>query len=123
MSNITERKNFKVVIAAGFILAMNGGYISALSLAGLHSTTVAHVTGDVAKTGIYSLQGEWFQCARIGLVWLAFILGSSLSATIVSAGTISIFRDRRCPVHINIHYLFRRKIKLKLQHDKRKLSD
>ena len=84
MSNITELHNFKTVITAAFLLAVNAGYIASLSLAGLHSATVAHVTGDVARSGIYIIRAEFFLFARMSVVWLAFIIGSTISAMIVS---------------------------------------
>lgn len=81
---ITENPNFKTLIVAASLLAANAGYIASLSLAGLHSATVAHVTGDMARTGIYIVHGELFLFARMSLVWVSFMVGSSISAVIVS---------------------------------------
>ncbi|KAI3644542.1 hypothetical protein MP228_010706 [Amoeboaphelidium protococcarum] len=84
MSNITQRDNFKVLIIGAFLLSSNAGYIGALSIAGLHNCTVAHISGDMIKSAIYVALEDWFYAARISMVWLSFMAGSAVSAMIVS---------------------------------------
>ena len=84
MSNITERKNFKVLIGGAVLLSINAGYIGALSLAGLHSATISHITGNIARTGVYLAEAQYYNFARIFLVYIFFIVGSAISTVIVS---------------------------------------
>lgn len=93
MSNITQKENFKYIIIGGFLLSLNAGYIAANSLAGLHQATVSHVTGDIARTGVYLVKNQYFDAIRMTMVWVSFIVGSGLASMIVS-GT-KVFSLRR----------------------------
>jgi uncharacterized membrane protein YoaK (UPF0700 family) len=84
-TNITQRSNFKVIIGGSFVLAINAGFIGSIYIAGLHNAAITNVTGDIAKTGALIAQGRnLFVVARMTLVWICYIIGSSISAMIVS---------------------------------------
>ncbi|KAI9145170.1 hypothetical protein BKA69DRAFT_1049725 [Paraphysoderma sedebokerense] len=78
-----KAKEFWTVVVGGTTLSTIAGFINAISLAGLFTSTVSHVTGNVTRIGLTLLAGDFWQCAIISSLVLSFMAGSFTSGFMI----------------------------------------
>lgn len=82
MNNIAKREFWSIVIG-GTLLAINAGFINVVTLAGVFSVTVSHVTGNVTRIGVSLFQRDFITLALITSILLSFMFGSFISGFMV----------------------------------------
>lgn len=84
--NAIEKKEFITVVAGGSVLAIVAGMINAVSLSGLFTVPVSHVTGTITNTGLDIARGQWpLGFYHFGLL-VFFWLGSVTCGLIIKDG-------------------------------------
>eukprot|EP00743_Colponemidia_sp_Colp-15_P003186 GILK01003441.1.p1 GENE.GILK01003441.1~~GILK01003441.1.p1 ORF type:complete len:329 (-),score=45.06 GILK01003441.1:7-993(-) len=81
--NTFKRREFNTVVIGGAALAGNAGFVNAIALGGLFASTVSHVTGNVTKTAVQILRGQFMSAANTGFLIGCFMLGSFASGIII----------------------------------------
>jgi uncharacterized membrane protein YoaK (UPF0700 family) len=81
--NDLPRREFWTVVTAGFLLAINAGFINASTMVGLFGTTVSHVTGTLTRIGVKSVQGEFDIVLRETCILLGFTFGAFVGGIIL----------------------------------------
>ena len=81
--NDLPRREFWVVVTAGFLLAMTAGFINAATMVGLFGSTVSHVTGTLTRLGVKTVQGQWDTVIRETCILLGFIFGAFIGGIIL----------------------------------------
>lgn len=84
-ANITHLYHFNVILAGGFLLSLGAGFVGGASLAGLYAAPVVHMSGNALRTGVALAQLEWIEMFNVAFVWVFFLVGSAISAFMVSA--------------------------------------
>ena len=72
------------VRTAGFLLALQAGFVNGLAMKGLYKIAVSHVTGTVTRTAL----GDGDMSTQSGVV-LSFILGSTLCGLIIGKNQVN----------------------------------
>jgi len=86
------QREFRAVIIGGTALAMNAGYINAVSLSGLFSATVSHVTGNLTRIAVDVFLGKWLGTAILLTIVLCYMFGSFISGYMISGSRFSLGR-------------------------------
>lgn len=75
MNNLPARE-FHTIVGGGVLLAMNAGYINVVSMTGLFSVTVSHVTGSVTRISILLYNQEFELLIFVASIVLSFMFGA-----------------------------------------------
>lgn len=76
-------KEFWSIVLGGSVLALNAGFINVVTLAGVFSVTVSHVTGNVTRMAITILNGDFTTFMLITSIMVSFIFGSFIAGYMV----------------------------------------
>ncbi|KAJ3079149.1 hypothetical protein HK102_003997 [Quaeritorhiza haematococci] len=82
MNNLAQKEFWSIVIG-GTVLAMNAGFINVVTLAGVFSVTVSHVTGNVTKIAIALFTGDFTMLIMITSILFSFMFGSFIAGFMV----------------------------------------
>ncbi|KAI8616172.1 hypothetical protein BC830DRAFT_1055392, partial [Chytriomyces sp. MP71] len=82
MNNFAQ-KEFNTIVAGSCILAMNAGFINVVTLAGVFSVTVSHVTGNVSRVAISIFNGDLTTFSLVTSILFSFMFGAFISGYLV----------------------------------------
>ncbi|KAJ3107776.1 hypothetical protein HDU96_007781 [Phlyctochytrium bullatum] len=82
MNNFAQ-KEFYTIVAGASVLAANAGYINVVTLAGVFSVTVSHVTGNVSKVAISLITGDVTMLAVVTSILFSFMFGAFVAGYMV----------------------------------------
>jgi len=77
-----ERKDFKWIVASGFVLSVHSGFINACGMKSAFGLTITHVTGLVTRTAFSIPDDNGTQIVQAGSFVIAFMLGSFFTGMI-----------------------------------------
>ncbi|KAI9338256.1 hypothetical protein BDR26DRAFT_821478 [Obelidium mucronatum] len=92
MNNFAQ-KEFNTIVAGSCILAMNAGFINVVTLAGVFSVTVSHVTGNVSRIAISIFQGDITTLSLVTSILFSFMFGAFISGYMVGDGKFVLGRS------------------------------
>jgi uncharacterized membrane protein YoaK (UPF0700 family) len=84
MAVISERDDFKFLITGTFLLAINAGYIAAVTFNNFNSTAVSHMTGNVVRNAAFIALGDFLKALQFFILIISFVVGSAFATSIVS---------------------------------------
>ncbi|RKO85889.1 hypothetical protein BDK51DRAFT_52570 [Blyttiomyces helicus] len=76
-------KEFYSIVVGGSVLSLNAGFINVVTLAGVFSVTVSHVTGNVSRVAISIYEADLPKIAFVGSIVFSFIFGSFMAGLMV----------------------------------------
>ncbi|KAJ3228227.1 hypothetical protein HK099_005237 [Clydaea vesicula] len=76
-------KEFWSIVVGGSVLSLNAGFINVVTLAGVFTITVSHVTGNVTRIAITVFQGDWATLALVVSIMFSFMFGAFVSGVFV----------------------------------------
>ncbi|ORY48517.1 DUF1275-domain-containing protein [Rhizoclosmatium globosum] len=82
MNNFAQ-KEFNTIVFGACILSANAGFINVVTLAGVFSVTVSHVTGNVSRVAISIFQGDLTTAALVTSILFSFMFGAFISGYMV----------------------------------------
>ncbi|KAJ3098939.1 hypothetical protein HDU97_003576 [Phlyctochytrium planicorne] len=82
MNNFAQKEFYSIVVGAS-VLAANAGYINVVTLAGVFSVTVSHVTGNVSKVAIAMITGDVTMFAVVTSILFSFMFGAFVAGYMV----------------------------------------
>ncbi|KAJ3219624.1 hypothetical protein HDU67_000112 [Dinochytrium kinnereticum] len=82
MNQFAQKEFYSIVVGAS-ILAANAGYINVVTLAGVFSVTVSHVTGNVSKVAISLITGDVTMLAVVTSILFSFMFGAFVAGYMV----------------------------------------
>ncbi|KAJ1512561.1 hypothetical protein HMI54_014253 [Coelomomyces lativittatus] len=86
------KKEFYTVVIGGFLLSNTAGFINAVSLAGLLSAPVSHVTGSVTKIALSMLKGDVKWMGVYTSMVCSFMLGAMVSGYMIGTSKFQLGR-------------------------------
>ncbi|KAJ3029148.1 UNVERIFIED_CONTAM: hypothetical protein HDU68_012917 [Siphonaria sp. JEL0065] len=92
MNNFAQ-KEFNTIVAGSCILAMNAGFINVVTLAGVFSVTVSHVTGNVSRIAISIFAGDVTSLILVTSILFSFMFGAFISGYMVGDGKFVLGRS------------------------------
>ncbi|KAJ3058745.1 hypothetical protein HDU98_005182 [Podochytrium sp. JEL0797] len=92
MNNFAQRE-FNTIVAGACILTMNAGFINVVTLAGVFSVTVSHVTGNVSRIAISIVSGDFTTLSLVMSILFSFMFGSFISGFMVGDGKFVLGRS------------------------------
>ncbi len=84
--------NFKFFMMGGFLLALNAGFINAISVLSLLHQAVSHVTGTVTRLGIALAAQNQSELFVSALIVTFFFLGNLISGFVIGDGQLKLGR-------------------------------
>ncbi|KAJ3071802.1 hypothetical protein HDU98_004770 [Podochytrium sp. JEL0797] len=81
--NSFAQREFNTIVAGACILTMNAGFINVVTLDGVFSVTVSHVTGNVSRIAISLASGDLTTLSLVLSILFSFMFGSFISGYIV----------------------------------------
>jgi uncharacterized membrane protein YoaK (UPF0700 family) len=82
MNNLAE-KEFNIIVLGASLLAANAGFINVVTLQGVFSVTVSHVTGTVSRIAISLFNGDFATLAMVTSILISFMFGAFVSGYMV----------------------------------------
>ncbi|KAJ3163604.1 hypothetical protein HDU86_000187 [Geranomyces michiganensis] len=82
MNNFADRE-FNTIVVGGSVLAINAGFINVVTLAGVYSVTVSHLTGNVSKTAIALLNADLTTLALVSSIIFSYMFGAFVAGFMV----------------------------------------
>ncbi|KAJ3378115.1 hypothetical protein HDU84_007916 [Entophlyctis sp. JEL0112] len=81
--NKFAQKEFNTIVAGSCILASNAGFINVVTLAGVYSVTVSHVTGNVSRIAISLFLGDFTTLSLVMSILVSFMFGAFISGYMI----------------------------------------
>ncbi|RKO93541.1 hypothetical protein BDK51DRAFT_19960 [Blyttiomyces helicus] len=82
MNNFAAKEFYSIVVG-GSVLSLNAGFINVVTLAGVFSVTVSHVTGNVSRVAISIYEADLTTLALVGSIIFSFMFGSFMAGLMV----------------------------------------
>ncbi|KAJ3410552.1 hypothetical protein HDV05_003654 [Chytridiales sp. JEL 0842] len=82
MNNLAE-KEFNYIVLGASLLAANAGFINVVTLQGIFSVTVSHVTGTVSRIAISLYTADFATLAMVSSILISFMFGAFVSGYMV----------------------------------------
>ncbi|KAJ3191877.1 hypothetical protein HK101_007327 [Irineochytrium annulatum] len=82
MNNFAQKEFYSIVVGS-CVLAANAGFINVVTLTGLFSVTVSHVTGNVSKVAIALYNADATNLAVVSSIIFSFMFGSFVAGFMV----------------------------------------
>lgn len=76
-------KEFYSIVLGGSILCFNAGFINVITMAGVYSATVSHVTGNITRIAIAIFQEDLTIFALVSSIVGSFMFGSFVSGFLI----------------------------------------
>ncbi|KAJ3350480.1 hypothetical protein HDU83_009680 [Entophlyctis luteolus] len=83
VANLIDKKEFNTIVAGSCILASNAGFINVVTLAGVYSVTVSHVTGNVSRIAISLFLGDFTTLSLVMSILFSFMFGAFISGYMI----------------------------------------
>lgn len=77
-------QSLRLAMAGGWLLALNAGYVNAVTLMGPAHRGVSHMTGVVSQLGVEVVEPQFDVWILLGLV-VAFVVGATISGLVIGA--------------------------------------